>query len=53
MIKRYFLILVAMVAVGGCTPWSDPKLEPPPALREMRGVWVATVTNIEVNFRLL
>ena len=45
--KHSFLILVAMLAVGGCTPWSDPKLEPPPALREMRGVWVATVTNID------
>ena len=47
MIKNIFLILAAMVAVGGCREWSDPKLEPPPALREMRGVWVATVTNID------
>jgi len=45
--KHYFLIAIALFAIAGCSPWSDPKLEPPPALREMRGVWVATVTNID------
>src|SRR5882672_6652863 len=47
MMKQHLLILVAIAAIAGCSPWSDPKLEPPPALREMRGVWVATVTNID------
>src|SRR5688572_3442339 len=47
MTKHNFLIVVAMLAVCGCTPWSDPKLEPPEALREMRGVWVASVVNID------
>jgi len=47
MMRIYFLIFVALLVVGGCTPWQDPKLEPPPALREMRGVWVASVVNID------
>src|SRR5438128_2395687 len=44
--KQLFLIVIAM-AMCGCSPWVDPKLEPPPAMREMRGMWVATVTNID------
>src|SRR4051812_8698006 len=44
---KHFLILIAITLLAGCTPWSDPKLEPPPAQREMRGVWVATVVNID------
>ena len=47
MIKPNFLILITLASLCGCTPWSDPKLEPPPAVREMRGVWVASVVNID------
>src|SRR5688500_15416714 len=43
----YCLVVLAIFAMGGCTPWQDPKLEPPPAQREMRGVWVASVVNID------
>jgi len=45
--KHHLLVLIAITGISGCTAWSDPKLEPPAALREMRGVWVATVTNID------
>ena len=45
--KQLLLAIMLMAAVCGCKPWQDPKLEPPPAMREMRGVWVATVVNID------
>ena len=45
--RIYYLIVAALLAVVGCTLYQDPKLEPPPALREMRGVWVASVVNID------
>src|SRR5690242_6889471 len=47
MMKPLIFSAILMGTLCGCTPWQDPKLDPPPAMREMRGVWVATVTNID------
>ncbi|HEV8606748.1 MAG TPA: family 10 glycosylhydrolase [Tepidisphaeraceae bacterium] len=41
------ILILGLIAAAGCKPWSDPALEPPPGMREMRGVWVATVVNID------
>lgn len=49
------LVVAALVLVAACSPSSDvtapppvgPDTNPPPIVREMRGLWVATVANID------
>src|SRR3954470_24343082 len=46
MSKRLLILTsIALLAVFGCSHKSA--IEPPPAMREFRGVWVATVDNID------
>src|SRR5690348_16657290 len=47
-----FVAALLMLVASGCAQQqsaaaSNPSLEPPPAPREFRGVWVATVGNID------
>ena len=51
-VRRVVLLLLAVVALGGCAGGARTRLAPgveapPPVRREFRGVWVATVANID------
>src|SRR5262245_12213034 len=41
------LLLLASLLLGGCTVSAQEAPEPPALVREFRGVWVATVDNID------